>query len=98
MDDGLTHPTDAVLDAAEDIEAAIGEAGTAARAMVGALEALAAALPGTRAAQQATALAADWAADAAAWAAAARALGHALDAGVADQERAEEALAASFGR
>ncbi|MDT7745945.1 MAG: hypothetical protein QOE59_5023 [Actinomycetota bacterium] len=98
MTDGLTHPTDAVLGAAEEIEEAISDAGTAARAMVDALEALAAAVPGTLAARQATALAADWAADAAAWAAAAQALGHALEDGVDDQERVEEALAASFGR
>jgi hypothetical protein len=98
MNDGFIHPTDAVLDAAEEIEGAIGEAGAAARAMVDALKALAAAVPGTRAAQQATALAADWAADAAAWAADARALGNALEAGADDQEVVEEALAASFGR
>jgi hypothetical protein len=95
---GFTNPTDAVRDAVEDIAVAVGEAESAARAMVDALRSLAAAVPGTRSAQQARALAADWAADAAAWAATARGLEDALEAGVDDQERVEEAVSASFGR
>ena len=97
MSNGFILPTDAVLGAVEDIEAAITEAGTAARSMVEGLHALARAVPGSRTAAQATALAASWRAEAAAWAAAAQELGEALAEGVDDQRAAEEALAASFG-